>query len=142
MGSHKDLKVFRLSNANALSLYRGTRGIKGSDNLAMRSQLLRAAFSIPGNLVEGSKATSARKFRQHVEIAINSSNELDYHLETVRDLVLLDSEKSAFALGTNEEVRKMLSGLKSYLERRQQEEEEREAAKKRKELASAKRESL
>src|SRR5215213_6622320 len=58
MSDHKDLKVFRLSNSNALSLYRATRGIKGSDNLAIRSQLTRAAFSIPANLVEGNKALS------------------------------------------------------------------------------------
>ena len=124
MSDHKDLKVFRLSNSNALSLYRATRGIKGSDNLAIRSQLTRAAFSIPANLVEGNKALSAKKFRQHVQTAIDSSHELDYHLETVRDLELLNLERASHALRTNEEVRKMLSGLWTYLDGRVRQEEE------------------
>jgi four helix bundle protein len=63
MGDHKDLKVFRLSNSNALSLYKATRRIKGSDNLAIRSQLTRAAFSIPANIVEGNKAPGAKKIQ-------------------------------------------------------------------------------
>ena len=130
MSDHRDLKVFRLSNANALSLYQGTRTIRGSDNLSLRSQLVRSAFSIPANLVEGNKAVTPRKFRQHVRTAIDSSHELDYHLETLRDLELLAEDKASIALKNNEEVRKMLSGLQSYLDRRIREEEEAEARKK------------
>ena len=132
MSDHRDLKVFRLSNSNALSLYKETRGIKGSDNLAIRSQLTRAAFSIAANIVEGNKSPSAKKFRQHVQTAIDSSHELDYHLETVRDLDLLELEKASHALRNNEEVRKMLSGLWTYLDcTARREEEERERKKRR-----------
>ncbi|HZJ01536.1 MAG TPA: four helix bundle protein [Gemmatimonadaceae bacterium] len=130
MSDHRDLKVFRVSNANALSLYKETRRIRGSDNLSIRSQLVRAAFSIPSNLVEGNKAATPKKFRQHVQTAIDSSHELDYHLETVRDLELLTTEKASNALKTNEEVRKMLSGLWSYLDRKVREDEEKTRKKK------------
>ena len=119
------MKVFRLSHANAIFLYKKTRHIKGSDNLALRSQLTRAAFSIPGNLVEGNKASTAKKFRQHVQTAIDSSHELDYHLGTLGELDLLSNEKTVMALKNNEEVRKMLSGLWSYLDGRVREEERR-----------------
>ena len=119
------MKVFKLSHANAIFLYKKTRNLKGGDNLALRSQLTRAAFSIPGNLVEGNKAPTATKFRQHVQTAIDSSHELDYHLETLRELELLSNEKTVMALKNNEEVRKMLSGLWSYLDRIVREDERR-----------------
>jgi four helix bundle protein len=125
VGDFRDLKVFKLSHANAIFLYKKTRNLKGGDNLALRSQLTRAAFSIPGNLVEGNKAPTAKKFRQHVQTAIDSSHELDYHLETLRELELLSNEKTVMALKNNEEVRKMLSGLWSYLDRIVREDERR-----------------
>ena len=59
-----------------------------------------------------------------MQTALDSSYELDYHLETVRDLSLLELEKASHALQNNEEVRKMLSGLWTYLDGKAREEEE------------------
>jgi four helix bundle protein len=127
MSSYKDLEVYHLANANAIALYKCTRGIRGSDNLGLRSQLTRAAFGIPTNIVEGSKAESAKEFSRYVKIAINSSWELEHHLETLADLELLSIENAGKALKNNEKARKMLSGLRDYLDRRHKEDQEREA---------------
>ena len=61
---------------------------------------------------------------------MNSSNELDFHIETVAELELIPQQSAAGLLKRNEEVRRMLSGLLRYLDRKAKEEDERKKRKK------------
>jgi four helix bundle protein len=49
----KRLKVWRKAHSLALSVRRVARNIRGADNASLRNQLIRAAMSIPTNIVEG-----------------------------------------------------------------------------------------
>lgn len=118
MSDYKNLKVWQKAQAVALESHRATQKIRGRDNAALRSQITRAAFSIPANIVEGCGVQTPLEYSRFVRIALNSANELEYHLITAKDLGLL-TDRTAATLVTNViEVRKMLHGLLKYLRTR------------------------
>jgi len=109
----KKLKVWRKAHALALNVHAVATRIRGSDNASLRNQLLRAAQSVPTNIVEGTGHTSGKEFGRFLSIALKSASELEYHLifaREIRAISLNDFESlSAQAI----EVRKMLHGLRN-----------------------------
>jgi len=109
----KKLNVWRKAHALALNIHRVATRIRGSDNAPLRSELLRAATSVPTNIVEGTGQTSGKEFGRFLSIALKSTSELEYHLiyaRKIRVISLSDFESlSAQAI----EVRKMLYGLRN-----------------------------
>jgi four helix bundle protein len=116
MNNYKDLKVWRKAQVVALLSYRATRGIRAADDASMRRQIVRAAFSIPTNIVEGNGVQSHREFSRFVRIAINSAHELEYHLETAGKLRLIEKTRAEKLIKRTVEVRRMLKGLQDYLD--------------------------
>ena len=120
MSDFKRLVVWRKAHALALNVHRVATRIRGSDNASLRSQLLRAAMSVPTNIVEGTGQRSGREFGRFLDIALKSTSELEYHLilaREIRTISLSDFESlSAQAI----EVRKMLYGLRERVVARTQ----------------------
>ena len=115
MGDFKQLKVWQKAQAVALESHRLSQAIRGSDYSSLRSQIIRAGFSVPANIVEGNGVQSHREYSRFVRIALNSANELEYHLLTARDLRLISETKAVTVIANVIEVRKMLHGLLRYL---------------------------
>jgi four helix bundle protein len=109
----KKLEVWRKAHALALNVHRVATRIRGSDNLSLRSQILRAAMFVPTNIVEGSGQKTGKEFARFLYIALNSASELEYHLIVARDIriISLGDFDSLSAQAT--EVRKMLYGLRN-----------------------------
>jgi four helix bundle protein len=109
----KKLEVWRKAHALALNAHRVATRIRGSDNVSLRSQILRAAMSVPTNIVEGSGQKTGKEFGRFLYIALNSASELEYHLIVARDIhvISLGDFDSLSAQAT--EVRKMLYGLRN-----------------------------
>ena len=61
-------------------------GIRASRYASLRNQMIRAAMSIPANIVEGSGQESRREFGRFLRFAINSASELEYHLIMAKDV--------------------------------------------------------
>ena len=115
MGDFKKLKVWRKGHALALNVHRVTSRIRGSQHAGLRNQMIRAAMSIPTNVVEGNGQRSSADFSRFVRFALNSSSELEYHLIVARDIRVINSSDFASLSAQNIEVRKMLHGLIRYL---------------------------
>ena len=115
MGDYKQLKVWQKAQAVAIECHKATQKIRGNQHAALRSQITRAAFSVPANLVEGNGLQSRREYLRFVRIALNSNNELDYHINTARELGLIPESKANTLVANNTEVRKMLHGLTRFL---------------------------
>lgn len=111
MQDFKKLKVWRKAHALALNAHRVAGKIRGASDVSLRSQLVRAAMSIPTNIVEGRAKESEREFGRFLRYALSSATELEYHLIAARDLELI-REPDFLSLTTQViEVRRMIHGL-------------------------------
>ena len=113
MSDFKKLKVWRKAHALALDVHRVATRIRGYDNAALRSQLIRSALSIPTNIVEGTGQKSGKEFARFIGFALNSASELEYHLMVARDLRLIGASDFESLSSRTVEVRKMLHGLQN-----------------------------
>lgn len=77
--------------------------------------MLRSAYSIPMNLIEGSYRLNRKEYRQLVGIARGSSGEMMYQLLLSRDLGYISDEEHKSSKGEYERVAKMLTKLASSL---------------------------
>jgi four helix bundle protein len=111
MGEFSKLHVWRKAHALALNVYRVAGNIRGAKHGPLRTQMIRAALSIPTNIVEGRGQKSDKDFCRFLRIALNSSSELEYHLVVARDIQAITSCDFQSLFDQLIEVRKMLSGL-------------------------------
>ena len=118
MADFAKLRVWRKAHALALNVHDVATTIRGASYASLRSQMIRAAMSIPANIVEGKGQRSGREFARFIGYSINSSSELDYHLVVARDFRVITLAQCTPLLDQLVEVRKMLYGLqKRALER-------------------------
>jgi four helix bundle protein len=121
MGDYKELEVWKKSHRLAIACHKAARRIRGAEYVSLKKQLITAAFSVPANIVEGNGVQSAAEYARFVRTAINSSDELEYHLTTACELGALDVRLVERFLTERKEIVKMLNGLLCYLERRKAE---------------------
>jgi four helix bundle protein len=111
----RKLHVWRKAHALALNSHRVAARIRGAEYVSERSQIIRAALSVPTNIVEGRGQKSPKEQKRFMGYAINSTSELEYHLLVCRDLGKASERDFNSLLGQLVEVRKMLYGLVNYL---------------------------
>ena len=117
MSDFKNLKVWRKAHSLALNVHRAAVGIRGAEFVSLRGQIIRAAFSIPTNVVEGNGQQSAQQFARFVRFSLNSTSELEYHLIAARDVRVITATDFNSLSAQTVEVRKMLYGLLRHLDR-------------------------
>ena len=115
MSDFKKLKVWEKAHALALHAYRVATKMRRSRDLSLRGQIIRAAISIPANIVEGRRQESEKEFARFLRIALNSGCELEYHLILARDVEAMSAADSESLLRECIEVRRMLHGLLNKL---------------------------
>lgn len=86
-------------------------GIRASRYAGLRSQIIRAAMSIPANIVEGRRQESERDFARFLRYSLNSAYELEYHLMLARDIDVIPEAEARSLLAEVVEVTRMLHGL-------------------------------
>ena len=82
----KRLQVWHKAHALSLAVDRVSTRMRGSRYASPRSQIFRAAMSIPANIAEGRRQKSEKEFSRFLGYALNSSSELEYHLIVARDM--------------------------------------------------------
>lgn len=88
---HRKLHAFMLADEMALRVYSETRDFPRSEVYGLRSQLRRAAVSVPTNIVEGCARGSERDLCRFVDIAFGSTREVIYLLGLAGRLGLMDA---------------------------------------------------
>lgn len=96
--------------------YRLAAGLPESERFGLRSQLRRAAVSIPSNIAEGFNRRSRASYLNHLSIAVGSQAEVQTQLELCTRLGMVCSDSSARAGALAEEVGRLLHGLIRALE--------------------------
>ncbi|MFL5640313.1 MAG: four helix bundle protein [Gemmatimonadaceae bacterium] len=111
MSDFRKLDVWRKAHELAVGVDRAASGIRAGRYAALRHQMVRAAISIPANIVEGSGQESRREFARFLRYAMNSASELEYHLILARDVRAVNADEISELIARTSQVRKMLTGL-------------------------------
>ena len=111
MPDFKKLRVWRKAHALALNAERIATEMRGADYNPLRTQMNRAAMSIPTNIVEGRAKSSDRDFARFLGYALGSATELEYHVIVARDINAIATPDASSLLSQVIEVKKMLHGL-------------------------------
>ena len=112
----EELDVFKLSHSLALRIFELTKTFPEKEKFGLISQMRRAAYSIPMNLMEGAHRLGSKEYRRFVSIAKGSAGEIKYQLLLVKDLKYVSEDKYADLLPEYERVSQMLTKLAESLE--------------------------
>ena len=112
----EDLDVFKLSHSLALEIFELTKTFPKEEKFGLISQMRRAAYSIPMNLMEGAHRLSSKEYRQFVGIAKGSTGEIKYQLLLIKDLKYISEDMYSNLLPEYERVSQMLTKLAKSLE--------------------------
>ena len=92
MRDFKKLEIWTESIKLVKSIYEISGKLPSEEKFGLKSQIQRAAVSIPSNIAEGSSRSSDKEFRYFLEIAIGSSFELETQLIILTQLGLTNCE--------------------------------------------------
>lgn len=94
MRDFKKYDIWILSHALTLRVYKETLQLPNSEKYGLISQIQRAAYSIPSNIVEGCGRDSEKEFNRFLQMSLGSANELEYFLILCADLGFMDKDIS------------------------------------------------
>ena len=117
MSSFDTLIVWKKSHELTLKIYEITKTFPREEIFGITSQLRRAAYSIPSNIVEGrTKSTIAHRL-SFISHSTGSLEEVKYFLLLSRDLNYLTTEKYNELIPFLEEVGKLLNGYEKFIKK-------------------------
>lgn len=92
MDPYEKLAAWKPAHELALEIHRVTKGWPADERYGLVSQIRRAAFSVPANIVEGRARFGTRELLRFLRIAWGSLAEVGYALRYARDLGYLSSD--------------------------------------------------
>ena len=112
-GTYKDLKVYEKSYKAALAIYKRIAvKLPIEEKYGLKSQIQRAAVSIPLNIAEGyGKGESKKEMLRYMYMARGSVNEVLVLLELMKDLEYIPETEQGRAKAAYEEIGRMLTGF-------------------------------
>ena len=87
------------------------------EEFGLKSQMRRAAISIPSNIAEGHTRHHTKEFLQFLATALGSLAELETQLELLKMLCFISEEAGEPLAAICQEAGKMLNGLRAALYR-------------------------
>ena len=112
MQDFRRLRVWQSAHELSLAIKQVIRTCPRSWSGDAKSQLIRAADSIVGNIVEGCGAATRKEFARYLDIALKSASEVDYRLQLARDEGAISYKVWEPLFEHTVEVRKMLFALR------------------------------
>ena len=94
MRDYTKIKAWRLADDLTVSVYEHTRSFPKEEIYGLTSQLRRAAYSVPANVVEGALRESKKDYLHFLYIARGSLAETQYFVHLARRLNYLSSEEA------------------------------------------------
>lgn len=120
MQDFRNLEVWAMAHSLTLAIYRVTKAFLTEEKFGLISQLRRCSASIAANLAEGCGRGSDADFARHVQIAMGSASEVEYHLLLAKDLEFLSNESHHTLREDIVRIKRMLSALLKTLNSRVQ----------------------
>jgi four helix bundle protein len=111
MRDFKTLRAWQKAHELTVEVYRKTKAFPREELYGLTSQIRRASVSIPSNIAEGCGRRSQLELARFIQIAIGSSDELEYQMFLARELGFWGDQEH-IPLGRRlSEVRRMLTIL-------------------------------
>jgi four helix bundle protein len=89
----RDLEVYQEAYKLMIIIHQEVKKFPIYEKHDLVSQMRRASKSIPTNIVEGwTKRIHEKDFKRYLDISLGSTNEMQVHIETTRDLDYLNKE--------------------------------------------------
>jgi four helix bundle protein len=111
MQDFHNLEVWSKAHALTLAIYRATKSLPDDERFGLISQLRRCSASIGANLAEGCGRGSDADFARHVQIAMGSASEVEYHLLLAKDLGYLAEDVYLALVEQTVIIKRMLCSL-------------------------------
>lgn len=115
MRNFRTLKIWHTGMQIVKQVYLLATVFPKEEQYGLRSQISRAAVSIPSNIAEGCSRSSEIEYKRFLEIALGSLFELDTQLEIVQELNIVKKEDLESLQKLITEEGKMLNALISKL---------------------------
>ena len=117
MFNFEKLDVWQLALQFADDVYRITRQFPVDERFGLTSQLRRSAVSVSANIAEGSSRSSTKDSIRFIEIAFGSLMESISHITVAKRQGFLREEDFQRLYQVAERAARMLSGLRSSLQK-------------------------
>jgi four helix bundle protein len=109
--NYQELIVWQRAMDLVEDVYRSSQGFAREEVYGLRSQIRRAAVSIPSNIAEGQGRTTTGDFLRHLSIAYGSLRELETQILIARRLSYIAKTNAVAVLNRAGEIGRLLSGL-------------------------------
>jgi len=111
MKNFRKLNIWQQGIILVKEIYKLSTLLPKEEKYGLKSQICRAAVSVPSNIAEGCSRNSEKEFKRFLEISIGSSFELETQLIIIQKLQFISEEilKSVFELLNKEQ--KMINNL-------------------------------
>ena len=111
MRNFQQLLIWQKGMDLVAAVYALARQLPKEELFGLRSQLTRAAVSIPSNVAEGSSRASEKDYKRFIEIALGSAFEVETQLLILERVALLASNSTEHALALIREEQMMLQAF-------------------------------
>jgi four helix bundle protein len=120
MQPHERLHAWQKAHALFLAVHAATKSWPREERFELTSQVRRAAFSVPANIVEGASRSSPRAFRPFLDQARGSLAEIGYGLLVAKELGYLTPDAFTMLDAQRDEAARVLWALLAAVTRRAQ----------------------
>ena len=115
---YKELRVWQRSIDLVSAIYTATRTFPEEEKYGLKSQLRRAAVSVPSNIAEGQGRSTTGEFQHFLGIARGSLYEIETQIHIADRLSLLQPDQMDEIKANWKEVIRMLNSLMRALPRK------------------------
>ena len=118
MNNYEQLEVFQKSHTLVLEIYNITDSFPSHEKFRIVDQMIRSAYSVPSNIVEGNSKNTTKEYLNFLYISRGSIHELKYFLLLSRDLFYISDKVYQKLLSECDAAGKMLNAMINSLKRK------------------------
>jgi four helix bundle protein len=115
MRNFRTLNIWQQGIQLVVDVYKLSEELPNEEKYGLKSQICRAAVSIPSNIAEGSSRPSEIEYRRFLEIALGSAFELETQLIIIQNLPMASNDRIGNLKCCLEKEQKMINSLISRL---------------------------
>jgi four helix bundle protein len=117
MRDYTKIEAWKLADDLTVAVYQATHSFPREEIYGITSQIRRAAYSVPANIVEGSSRESKRDYLHFLYISRGSLSETQYFVHLSRRLGYLSDADAERLIGQTKQTFACLHGLIKAVEK-------------------------